>query len=187
VVWKQQTTLTNNLVCGEIDCHSNCHIDYNPVTPFELKGLGGSCETCNHGLWKHHCYRVKWVQVIGTQVSIDQDMKKQWEAAKDSKEQMVVLQKVGRDLDLVINRATGDLGQLVERHAHLSLSGSFSAQVDSAIRLLKQTHEMLERRGVGQDRLQKVTTSLGRMRRKLELLNNAREKAQAGTASVLSS
>jgi len=188
-VWRQEPTHTNNLICGEIDCYSNCHIDYKPNIPFELRGLlGGSCETCNHSLWNHHSYRAKWEQVIDTQVSIDQDMKKRWEAAKDSKEQRVVLteagQKVESDFDLVINRATDELGQQVERYARLSLSGSFSAQVDSAIRLLEQNYMALDKKGVGRDQLQKVTTSLDRMRGKRELLNNAKGKTQDGVRTA---
>jgi hypothetical protein len=189
-VWKQQTTHTKNLICGKINCYSTCQIDYKPNILFELKGLlGGSCNTCKHSLRKHHRYRTKWEEVIDTQVSIDQDMKKQWEAAKDSEEQAVVLskahQKVESDLDLVINRATDDLGQLVERYNRLALSASFSAQVDSAIRLLEENYMALESKGVGRDQLQKVTTSLDRLREKRELLKSAKEKAQhdVGTAS----
>jgi hypothetical protein len=189
-VWKQQITYTKNLICGKINCYSTCHIDYKPNILFELKGLlGGSCNTCKHSLRKHHRYRTKWEKVIDTQVSIDQDMKKQWEAAKDSKEQAEVLakahQKVESDLNLVINRATDDLGRLVERYERLSLLASFSAQMDSAIRLLEENYMALESNGVGRDQLQKVTASLDRMQRKRELLNSAKGKAQhdVGTAA----
>jgi hypothetical protein len=73
----------------------------------------------------------------------------------------VAHQKIESDLDLVINRATDDLGQLVERYARLSLSGSFSAQVDSAIRLLEQNYMALERKGIGSRSTAKGNNELG--------------------------
>jgi len=71
-----------------------------------------------------------------------------------------------------------DLAQQVERYAHLSLSGSFSAQVGSAVRLLEQNYIGLKKMGVGQDHLHRVQGSLGNMKRKLEILNIANEKAR---------
>jgi hypothetical protein len=180
-VWKQQLTSTVNMICGEVNCYSNCSIDYKPN--FGLRGFfGGPCEKCNHNLQNHHQRRARWEQVVDTQVSVDQDIKKKWEAAKDGEERAVVLtearQKLQSNFDQVINRATNDLVQLVERYARLSLSSSFSAQVDGAIRLLEQNYTALERSGVGREQLQKVTASLDHMRKKLELLNDAKRKAQ---------
>jgi hypothetical protein len=92
-----------------------------------------------------------WEQLTDTHVSVDQNMKKKWEAARDGKEKAAALveasEKVLRDLNQVINRATNDLEQLVERYADLSLSGSFSAQVGSAVRLLEQNYAALEKKG----------------------------------------
>ena len=87
-------------------------------------------------------------------------------------------EKVLHDLDQVMNHATNDLARHVERYTRLSLSGSFSAQVGGAVRLLQQNYVGLEEKGVGLDHLQKVKESLDHMKRKLELLNNSKERAR---------
>jgi len=69
-------------------------------------------------------------------------MKKKWEMVKDKKARKVVLTKMHRqvlhDLNQVIIGATGNLDQLVKRYTRLPLSGSFTTQVASAVRLLEQ-------------------------------------------------
>lgn len=118
---------------------------------------------------------------MNAQASVDQSMR-EWVAAKDGTEKRTILvavrEKVVHDLDQIIDGATKDLAQQVERYAHLSLSGSFSAQVGSAVRLLEQNYIGLEKKGVGQDHLHRVQESLGNMKRKLEILNIANEKAR---------
>jgi len=183
VVWRLQSSITNNMICGQTNCYSNCEIDYKAIVPLDLKGrFLGSCNKCNHSLWNHHRCHSKWGQVIDTQVLIDQDVKKQWGAAKDGKAKMAVLNafrdKVTRNLDQVINSATNDLAQHVERYTRLSLSGNFSAQVTSVVKLLKQSYAALETKGVGPDQLQRVKASLDHMERKLELLNSAKENTR---------
>ena len=133
---------------------------------------------CNHSLRNHHLCYAMWEQANDTQVLVDQNMEKQWEAAKDGKEKTAAIvaasDKVVHYLDQVINCAINNLAQLVERYARLSLSGSFAAQVSSAVRLLEQNYLAMDGKGVGTDRLQRVKESLDRMKRKLELLNNAK-------------
>ena len=192
----QQHSTTNNMICGHINCYSNCEIDYKSNIPLNLQGhFGGLCEKCNHSLWNHHRYRYKWERITDTQVSVKQNMKK-WEAAKDGAKKTALLDtirdQVLSDLDRIVNTATDDLAQLVEQYSRLSLSGSFSVQVDRAVRLLEQRYSWLEgtrvcqegtrvyQEGtrVYQDQVQKVKDSLDHMVRKLELLNCARAKAQ---------
>jgi len=182
-VWRQQHSSTTNMICGQVNCYSNCDIDYEPKIPLDLKGFfEGLCDMCNHSLWNHHHCRAKWEKVSHMKVSGDQGMK-EWEAAKDGKERTAILaavrEKVLRDLDQIIKSATSELVQLVERYARLSLSGSFSAQVGSVVRLLEeQRYTCLESKSVGQDQLQRVKVSLDHMKRKLALLNDARESAR---------
>ncbi len=166
-VWKQRRSSTFNMICGQADCYSNCHIDYKSNISHDLNGFFEEfCDKCNHSLWNHHRCRAEWEKVMNTQASVDQSMR-EWEAAKDGTEKRTILvairEKVLHDLDQIINGATKDLAQQVERYAHLSLSGSFSAQVGSAVRL---------------DHLHRVKESLGNMKRKLEILDLANEKAR---------
>ena len=113
---------------------------------------------------------------------------KDWEAAKDSTERTAILktvrEKVLRELNQIINSATTDLAQLVERYSRLSLSGSFAAQVNSAVRLLKQHYIALEEKGLDQDQLQRVKVSLDHMQRKLELLNNTKASTRKERVAI---
>ena len=124
---------------------------------------------------------------MNTRVSVDQDMK-ELGVAKDGMEKRAILvavrEKVLHELGQITNGATNDLARLVERFAHLSLSGSFAAQVGSAVRLLEQNYIGLLEKGVNQDRLQKAEESLVHMRRKWKILNVAKEKTRKERAEI---
>ena len=181
VVWKQQRSSTLNMICGQANCYSNCRIDYESNIPHDLHGFFeglGLCDKCNHSLWNHHRCRAKWDQVMKTQATFDQDMKK-WEAAKDGMEKTAILVAVReKTLYEMIDRATSNLRQLVERYAYLSLSGSFSAQVDSTVRLLEQKYTGLVEKSVDQDHLRRVEESLVNMRRKLMISDISEQRVR---------
>ena len=115
---------------------------------------------------------------------VDQNMKRRWEAARDGKGKeaaaalLEVSGKMVRDLNDDINHAASDLERLVERYADLSLSGNFSAQVDSTVRLLEQNYTVLEKKGVSEDQLNKVERSLDHMKRKLAFLTTSKANMQ---------
>ena len=116
---------------------------------------------------------------IDKRMSVDQEMKRRWEAAKDGKEKTAALIAVNElvlyDLNQVIHRATNDLAQLMEQFGGLSLSGCFLEQLGSAVRLLEQRYKDIEKTEADPQRVKK---SLGAMRRKMEFLCNAMENAQ---------
>jgi hypothetical protein len=72
-------------------------------------------------------------------VSVDDNMKKQWEAAKDEKEKTEALVATSKsaldDLSYAMDEAMDELARLAEEYACLSLSGCFSAPLEKAIRL----------------------------------------------------
>jgi hypothetical protein len=111
---------------------------------------------------------------IHNKVLVDEDIKKKWDEAKDGKETTAALiavnEMVLHDLNQVIACVTNNLVPLAERYARLSLAGSCSAQVRSAVRFLEeQYHHMEVMRGrIAQE---KVKESLDHMKWKLELLN----------------
>jgi len=168
------------VICGQSDCYSNCHIDYTSNISHGLNGFfTASCDECNHSPWNHHQCEAIWKQETYTQAPDDL---KEWESAKDGTEKMAILlavqKKVLHDLDQIISGATNDLAVQVERYARLSLSGRFSTQVESAVRLLEQNYMGLVSKGVGQDHLQRVKASLDDMGRKLEILYMAEENVR---------
>ena len=193
-VWKQQDTTTHNTLCSQASCYSNCHVNCQlqfSLDPMGLEGCvamtDGTCHMCNHSLLDHRHHNVKWEKGIDKQVTVDQDMKQRWEVAKDGKEKTVALIKAGgnalNDLSQVVDRATNDLAQLAEDYASLSLSGSFSAQMEKAVRLLGQRYKGMEEKGVGQDHLKRVKEGLDNMEKKLELLQTVKEKKWNGMKS----
>ena len=181
VVWRQRRTHTNNTICGEAGCYSNCYIDYKTNIPLSLRNLfGRSCPQCKHRLQSHHRCSAIWEQLTDTQVAVDQEMKKKWETAKDGKEKTAALveasERILQDLNRVIGRASNELEQLAGKYAELALSGSFSAQVGSAVRLLEQNYAVLKKKDVDPEQLQRVKRSLDHMQRKQNLLNKTRER-----------
>lgn len=173
-VWKQQWSSTINMICGQANCYSNCYINYESNIPHDLGDfLGGVCGKCNHNLSSHYCCIRKWGRVMNRQALTDQNMKK-WEEAKDETEKTVILATVRKkalhDLNKIINGATSDLENQVERYTVLSLLGNPSAQVGSAVSFLEHIYSGLEEKGAGQDNLGRVKESLSNMKRKLELL-----------------
>ena len=175
------------MLCGQIDCYRKCDINYKANIPFILsRFFGGSCPTCKHSLKDHRCHYAQWEKVTEVQVSVDQNMKKEWEQARGAEEKRKVFiaacRKALNGLDNVINRATDDLGREVERHESLSLGGSFADQVSSAVALLELRYKaLLEKKDVGSGQRKKVKTSLDRMKRRLAILETAKGNTQKAT------
>ena len=181
-VWKQQRSSTINMICGQVNCYSNCHIDYDSNIPHDLNGFfEWLCDKCNHSLWDHHRCHAKWEQVRNTQTPVDQEMKK-WETAKNGTEKTAILvavsEKVLHDLDQIISGAINSLEEGVGRYTCLSLSGFFSAQVGSAVKLLEQKYIVLEEKCINKDHLQRVEESFNCMKRKLDLVNAYKEQTR---------
>ena len=115
---------------------------------------------------------------IDNQVLVDEDMKKKWDNARNAKETTAALIAVNEmrlhQLKQVNDCATGDLAQLVGQYVRLSLAGSCSEQVRSAVRCL----EAAKRKPIYDYGLTTFGESLDHMKSKLELLNKVEEDAQ---------
>ena len=138
-----------------------------------------SCPECQHPHLFHFHLRSKWVQVERTQVSVDDDIKKKWEAAKDEKERTEALVATCNgaleDLGRIMDDAMDELALLAAEYARLSLSGSFSAHLEKAILLMEQRCKTMEEKGVGVEQLAKMQRSVQQMKGRLNLLRAARE------------
>jgi hypothetical protein len=188
LVWKHEPSSTHNLLCSQSGCYSNCHqgctLDFT-LDPSALRDCsvmrGETCIKCSHSLWDHHHYRVLWKQVFETQTTIDEPMKKQWEEARASGEiaklslaKLVDRYKVLND---AVNNNRNELTDLVSDYAQVALGGSFSAQVEKAIKLLKQKLKGMRESGVDREQLAKVEESLKVMRKKYDLLAKLPKKS----------
>jgi len=84
-----------------------------------------------------------------------------------------------------IGYQTKKLADYAADYAKLSLSGSFSAQVEKAINLLAQKFKSMQEGGVDKEQLDKVETSLEVMRKKLDVLKKANALAKQETTGLL--
>ena len=91
-VWKQQPAPTRNYLCVAPNCHSTCGVKHSVIGVFLLfLRQFSSCSKCNHPHLSHFHLHSTWEQVYEDQVAIDDNMKRQWEAAKDEKERIEAL------------------------------------------------------------------------------------------------
>lgn len=128
-----------------------------------------------------------WVKSNDKRTSIDQGIKKKWEAAKDKKENtealIAVHERALGDLTRAMDGAMDDLVQLVEDYDGKTLSGSFSAHMEKTIHFLEQRCTDQEE-CASQERLENMRCSLEQLRRKLELLRLAKAKGRGGVRKV---
>jgi len=111
-------------------------------------------------------------------VTVDDEMKTKWEAAKDEKEKTEALvagsQRKLDDLRSTIEASMDALVRLQEEFGRLSLSGSFSGPLEKAIRLLELHCESMEQHGVSLNQVEKMRASLEDMKRRLDILRKAK-------------
>ena len=129
-------------------------------------------------------------------MSVDDNMKRLWEAAKDEKEKTEALVAKCKgaldDLSHVMDKAMDELVQLATEYSRLSLSGSFSAYLEKATLLMEQRCRTMEENGASVEQLAKVQHSLEFMNGTLDLLREAKdgvrkvkEKMQEGVQKVI--
>ena len=115
-----------------------------------------------------------------TQTSIDDNVKRQWEAAKDEKEKIAALvatsERALGDLNRVTCDAMDKLAGWAAEYAGLSLAGSFSAHIEKATLLMKQRCKSMEEKGVGVEQPAKMQRSVEQMEGKLNRHRQAREE-----------
>ena len=189
LVWKQRPAPTLNYLCIAPNCHSICGVKQSVTSVFLLfPRQFAPCSKCNHPHLSHFHLHSTWEQVYEAQLSVDDNIKKQWEAAKNEKERTEVILATSKsalgDLGHIIDEAMEELARLAEEFASLSLSGSFSAPLEKAIWLSEQRCKGMEEKGVGLELLTNVRTSLEHMKQKLALLRQAKEKLREGVRRI---
>ena len=180
----QQPASTLNYICTTPYCYSTCGVERSIASMFLLLPMQfTSCSECTHPHLFHFHMRSEWVTMQDAQVTIDSNMMRKWEAAKNEKEKADALAETSKraldDLGCIINDAMDDLAQLADEYGQLSLAGSFPAPLEKAIWLLEDQCKGMAEKGVGPEQLEKVRSSLDEMTRRLDLLRKAQEKVAA--------
>ena len=130
-----------------------------------------ACSKCTHPHSSHSHLRATWVQVHEAQVSVDGNMRKQWEAAKDKERTDTLLatsKSALEDFRRIIDEAMVELAQLAKEYARLSLSWRFSAPLEKAISFLEQFCKGMEEKGVALELLMALRNSLEEMTARLD-------------------
>src|SRR6266404_8308615 len=92
LVWRQQPASTLNYLCTAPNCYSTCGVDHSVGgVLFLFPRQFSLCSRCKHPHLSHFHLRSTWVQVEEPQTSIDDDIKRRWETAKDEKEKTAAL------------------------------------------------------------------------------------------------
>ena len=185
-VWRPERAPTFNYLCGKPNCYSTCYVDDNIVSALLLVQFQPlPCEKCHHSHSSHFHAFAKWVQKQESQMTVDDDMKKKWMAAKAKKEKIEALVAASeRTLDDTMDEGMDELVRAADEYAGLSLSGSFSGPLEKAIRLLELHYKSMEEQGVSRDQLDKMRGSVETMKKRLDLLRKAKEKVAVTNASV---
>lgn len=174
-----------NYLCGAPNCYSTCSTRDSIVSAllrFTVQPL--PCDKCHHSHWYHFHSHFNWVQIRGPQETVDDDMRRQWEAAKDEKERIAALIALSEctlsRLSSTIDEGMDELERLMEEYACFSISDSFSGPLEKAIRRLELHCESMEEQNISPDQLEKMRYSVETMKRRLDLLKEAKENKTKG-------
>ena len=181
-VWRKESAPTLNYLCGKPDCYCNCSTGDNIVFALLRFMVQSDCDQCQHAHWSHFHSYSKWVQRQEPRETIDDVMKQKWEAARDEKERIEALVTASEctldRLNSNIDKGKDELERLAKEYAALSISGCFSGPLEKAIQLLELHCESMQEKDDSGGQLKKVRGSVETMRRRLEVLKEAKAKGE---------
>lgn len=154
-----------------------------------MDNRGVKCSRCGHKRSAHRHYNSVWKMIEEDERVVDKKAKKKYLEAtneKDKKEAMKErAQKAIDELTREIEGAITQLGRLAEEYANLSLSGSFSGQVEKSIDLMEFNIAAMQENGADSEIIKKLETCMASMQAKLDVLKEARQKAEKPNIVIL--
>ena len=182
---EQQPTHDRRYLCSVPNCQLNCHGSRLFARIRRLLRL--RCAVCNHPHRSHSRTRHGCEKAIDTTRSVGEDMRKQWEAAKDQKENTEALiathERALDDLSRVTGDAMNDLERLVEDYDGLALSRSFSAHMEKTIKFMEQRYPDGDS-AVSEERLDNTRCGLEQMKKKLDIMRLAKAKGRGAVQKM---
>jgi len=184
----QEYTTRHNTLCSYSGCYSNCdpncYLNFT-IDPSHLSGCGamsnGRCTRCGHGQYYHRHYNSLWKLVDDRQVVVDHMAKARFKSALDEKTRkgqlMAALQRARDNLTKAIGEETIELEKLVTEYAGLSLTGSFSGQVDKSVKLMELSLQGMLESGADEDTIKKMEQSSETSRARLRLLTSGKSSS----------
>jgi len=113
-------------------------------------------------------------------VLVDNVMKKRWKVAKNQKEKtealMASIKYILGNLIYAIDKGMDELMWSAEEYARLSLSGCSLGPLEKATQFLEEQFRSMEEQGVSGDQLRRIRDGLEKMKGRLGVLKEAKEK-----------
>jgi hypothetical protein len=190
--WDRRNTEKFNTLCRYDTCHSNCHIRCglgfsldsvylgNRCEAFKSQGgqnLGNSaiCDVCGHPAEYHGHFYVEWYERDVEETTIDQDAKRDFEAAKSVVEQMRVIERALTatitNMDRRRQAAQRKVEDLCGSFNSLAISGSFAGRLASMIKLLQIRYETRKHQAAPLDELDSLERSIKQLRSMYNVLS----------------
>lgn len=184
-------------ICMEHGCQNNCwhapgRFPFQLIMPpgntsYEkvvngLKGRFVGCGACRHPYGDHQTGDQRWQEVCGTETRTDVETKRKFDNASTNAERKGLMREtIERRLAGVqedIAAATDGVSALVERYASLSLSGSFTSHIYTAIKLLNVNLESLRHDSAPRATIEQMEQTIAALEEKLAVLEEVRAKAR---------
>ena len=187
-IWVQEKTNRHNTLCSAPNCYGNCHIECklkfstDPEKFLNCGAIRGGtvCRQCGHKYDAHRHYNAVWKQQDHTQRQIDYAAQGKYNAARQDNDQkknmMTEMDRAIRDYESKMQAALASVRKLTESYSKLALSGSFTGQFKSAIKMLKEQQEALLNNNADRRTLEIVEESLKFMENKLDIMQKANAK-----------
>ena len=162
----------------------NFSLDSNAIMRcVAFRQLRTKCSICGHARDSHRHYNALWEEVEEFEHIIDEDARKTYRKAQNEVQRKEAIRKLCQvsidELTEEVDDATRELGDLAEEYGNLSLSGSFSTQVEKSIEVLKLKIDALRTKGSNPETIGMFEKSLLQFTEKLSVLREAREAQKA--------
>jgi len=110
-------------------------------------------------------------------VSVNQDARQRFEGARSEQEQKEALraQVTAEIAAMKTSMRVGmeQIRRLVESYANISLSGSFSVQIERSVDMLVMTRDTIRKEGGDESTIMSLGETIGRLQAKLEVVRDA--------------
>ena len=148
---KVVSTSRHNTLCGYKECYSNCHepcyldksFDKEVFKDCASHGGNSYCKKCGHHYTHHYHNEVKFVIVTENKDYIDEDLKKQFDAAKSQEERARILKgklkKKLTDSEAERERLSATLLSVMEEFHSLGVNRSYAKLIENQLRAI-ETH-----------------------------------------------
>jgi len=138
-------------------------------------GKSSTCRVCGHHYSTHRHVKAHWE--LKDVITVNQDARKRFESAHSEQERKEALRaQVTVEIATMKSSMRVSMEQirrLVESYANISLSGSFSVQIERSVDMLVMTRDTIRTEGGDESTIMSLGETIGRLQAKLEVVRDA--------------